>query len=164
MNTIYILLIAGIILQVVQSFAWVSVKVYPDPREVSSKWILKNIEKGSEIGIENIPIYQMLPDFILKEYYFKEYNNNFKTIYKYKVISSKDSLPKYVIVTNDFDNASYVNKSPKKDLVRKLNKEGYKKIRVFSPELKYYNLFADKMYFIIVNIIQTPVSISIYEK
>ncbi len=160
----YLILFLGIILQVLQSYAWVSVKLNPDPREVSSKWILENIPKASEIGIENIPIYQMLPDIILKEYYFKEYNNNFKTIYKYKVISSKDILPKYVVVTNDFDNVSYVNKSPKKDLVRKLNKEGYKKIRVFSPELKYYNLFADKMYFIIVNIIQTPVSISIYEK
>lgn len=163
-KALYLILILGITLQVVQSYAWVSVKIFDDPRGQSSKWILGNIPKGSEIGIENIPIYQMLPDFILKEYYFKEYNNNFKTIYKYKVISSKDNLPKYVIVTNDYDNVSYISNSPKKDLVRKLNKEGYKQIRVFSPELKYYNLFADKMYFIIVNIVQTPVSISIYEK
>ncbi len=163
-KVLYLILILGIILQLAQSYAWVSVKLNPDPREISSKWILENIPKASEIGIENIPIYQMLPDIILKEYYFKEYNKNFKTIYKYKIISSQDSLSKYVVVTNDFDNVSYVNKSPKKDLVRKLNKEGYKKIRVFSPELKYYNLFADKMYFIIVNIIQAPVSISIYEK
>lgn len=163
-KVVYLILVLGIILQVVQSYAWVSVKIFDDPREQSSKWIFENIPKGSEIGIENIPIYQMLPDFVLKEYYFKEYNNNFKTIYKYKVISSKDNLPKYVIVTNDYDNVSYISNSPKNDLVKKLNKEGYKKIRVFSPELKYYNLFADRVYFIIINIIQTPVSISIYEK
>ncbi len=163
-NILIIILFFGLSLQIIQSFAWVSVKLFNDPRRMSSEWILKNIEKGSEIGIENIPIYQMLPDFILKEYYFKEYNSKFETSYKYKVVSYKDDLPRYVIVTNDIDNVNYISNSPKKELVKKLNNKGYKKIGVFSPNLKYYNIFADEMYFIIINIIQAPVSISIYEK
>lgn len=163
-KVLQIILILGLLLQIVQSFAWVSIKLYEDPRQSSSKWILENIQKGSEIGIENIPIYQMLPDNVLKEYYFQEYNSNFKAQYTYKIISSKDKLPRYAIVTNDINNVNYITNSPKKELVNKLNKEGYRKIGVFSPNLKYYNIFADQMYFIIINIIQAPASISIYEK
>ncbi len=163
-NIIYAILFLGIILQTIQSFSWISVKIFPDPREVSSKWIIKNIPPGSEIGVENIPIYQMLPDFVVKDYYFKQYNKTYETVYKYQIISKDSTLPKYVIVTNDFDNANYVKSSPKKDLIRKLNENGYKKIIVFSPQLKYYNLFANRLYFVVTNIIQMPISISIYEK
>ncbi|MBI3985154.1 MAG: glycosyltransferase [Candidatus Levybacteria bacterium] len=161
----YVFLIMGLLLQVVQSLSWISVKVSKDPREVSSTWILKNIPANSQIGIENIPIYQMLPDFILKEYYLRQRDSELVTRYQYSVISASDKvLPKYVIVSNDFNNVSYIKSSPKKDLVERLNKENYKKIQVFSPNLKYYNLFADNIYFIVTNIIQSPVSISVYEK
>ncbi len=159
------LLLIGIVLQVAQTATWISVKFYPDPRETSSDWILKNIPSGSQIGIENIPIYQMLPDFILKEFYAKEHDQGLITRYNYSIVSAKDTAsPKYVIITNDFDNMDYIKISPKKDLMNKLFKENYKRIKVFSPDLRYYNVFADKRYFILTNIMAIPVSISIYEK
>lgn len=162
---IFTVLFLGLIFQMIQSASWISVKFYQDPREVSSNWILKNIPANSTIGIENIPIYQMLPDFVLKEFYFKQHDKNLATRYEYYVISAQSTiLPKYVIVTNDFDNLNYIKSSPKKDLVNKLQNENYRKIKVFSPNLTYYNLFADKRYFILANIIPLPVTVSIYEK
>ena len=164
-NILLIVMLMGLSLQIVQSLSWISVKFYPDPREVSSLWIQKNIPVSSSIGIENIPIYQMLPDFVLKEFYFKQYDNNIKTTYEYSIVSSKDNIfPEHVIVTNNFDNVDYLKQSPKKDLVRKLQQEKYKKIKEFLPNLTYYNIFADKIYFIVTNIIAVPVTISIYEK
>lgn len=160
-----IVLVLGLFLQILQSVSWISVKFYPDPREVSSNWILKNVPTNSSIGIENIPIYQMLPDFVLREFYFKQHDNKLRTKYQYSIVSSKDrAFPKYVIVTNDFDNVDYVKNSQKKELVKKLQKDNYKKIKEFSPNLKYYNIFADKIYFVFTNIMSIPVTISIYGK
>ena len=162
---IFVVLLVGLTFQAVQSASWISVKFFPDPREVSSIWIQKDIPAGSSIGIENIPIYQMLPDFVLKEYYFKQHDVNFVTRYNYDVISSEiDKFPKYVVITNDFDNLDYVKDSPKKDLVNKLLKDKYKRVKVFYPDLKYYNVFADKRYFVLANIMAIPVDISVYEK
>ena len=164
-NIVLTIIFLGLCLQIVQSVSWISVKFYRDPREVSSNWIVKNIPEGSGIGIENIPIYQMLPDFVLKEFYSKQHDNNLKTRYKYTVVSSKNiNFPNYVIVTNDFNNLSYIKNSPKKDLINKLKDEKYKKIKEFMPNLNYYNLFADKLYFVLANIMPIPVNISIYEK
>ena len=162
---IILILVFGTFFQIAQSASWISVKYFVDPRESSSLWIQKNISKESTIGIESIPIYQMLPDFVLKEFYLKQRDNNLKTRYKYSVVSSLDnSFPEFVIITNDFDNLNYIKESPKKDLVNKLKNKKYRKIIDFTPNLKYYNLFADKQYFILANIMPIPVSISIYEK
>jgi hypothetical protein len=107
----------------------------------------------------------MLPDVVLKEYYFQQHDKNYKSMYKYaEISSSSNKFPKYVIVTNDFDNFNYSKYSPKKELVKVLNFEKYNKIKEFSPNLKFYNLFADKLYFLVANILPIPVTISIYEK
>lgn len=163
-NLVILIISLGLIFQIIQSLFWISVKFYQDPRSSSSEWILNNIQKGSSMGIENIPIYQMLPDFVLKEFYEKQQNPKISTIYNYQVLNSSDSMPKYVIVTNDFDNVNYINNSPKKTLVQKLKKEKYKVVKIFYQNLKYYNIFSDKIYFVVANIIPIPVNISIYEK
>lgn len=154
----------GLFLQIIQSLSFLSVKFYKDPREASSVWILNNISKNKTIGIENIPIYQMLPDYILKDYYQKQHNREFSTRYNYQVLNTYNQLPEYVIVTNDFDDVSYIKNSAKKDLVFALKTNNYKVIKRFSPNLKFYNIFADKIYFMVANIIPMPVTISIYEK
>lgn len=157
------LLILGIFLQTVQSFAWTSVKLSKDPRVASSEWILKYIPYKSKIGIENIPIYQNLPDVVIKEFYSREHNKLIKTKYQYSLVSAETNvLPNIVIITQDYNNLNYIKKSPKKDLVARLNKDGYKKIIVFSPNLRYYDLFSDRMNFIFIY--PTPLTISIYEK
>jgi hypothetical protein len=69
-----------------------------------------------------------------------------------------------VIVTSDYNNVSYVKNSPKKDLVKRLRREKYNRIATFSPNLKYYNYFADRIFLIITNVMPMPMTISIYEK
>ncbi|HVA96505.1 MAG TPA: glycosyltransferase family 39 protein, partial [Candidatus Acidoferrales bacterium] len=66
---LYLILSIGLSLQIFQSYAWVSVLFSPDPRHVASLWIEKNIPGNSTIGIENIPVDQMLPDNVLFEFY-----------------------------------------------------------------------------------------------
>lgn len=157
------LLIFGLIFQFVQSFSWTLVKLYQDPRFSSSNWITNNIPAGSSIGIENIPIYQSLPDLILKEYSRKEYSKNTENKYKYGIVSPESkSLTKYVIITQDYKNMDYIKKSPKKDLVKRLKEEKFKKIAVFSPDLIFFDLFSDRLNFIII--FPSPITISIYEK
>jgi glycosyltransferase involved in cell wall biosynthesis len=157
------ILVLVLFFQLIQSLAWNSVKLSEDPRVTSSEWIQKNIPGKNTIGIENIPIYQNLPDFILKEFYLKQYDKKYNTKYNYLVISSATkSFPKFVIITQDYNNVNYLKNSPKKDLVTKLSKEGYRKIIVFSPNLRYYDLFSDRITFIIIY--PTPITISIYEK
>ncbi len=160
-----VILFLGLSFQVIQSASWLSVKFFPDPRQTSSEWILANIPENASVGIENIPIYQMLPDFVLKEFYFKQHNSDIQTRYQYSVISAQNStFPTYVIITNNFDNMDYIINSPKKELVAKLNSKHYKKIKEFSPNLKYYSLFAEKRLFILENILTIPVAVTIYEK
>jgi glycosyltransferase involved in cell wall biosynthesis len=164
-NILYFILILGFALQAIQSYSWFLVKYSNDPRQTSSEWILKNIPAKSSIGLENIPIYQMLPDFLLKEFYSKQYNSNTITRYSYKVISSSDkTFPKYLIITNDYDNVEYLKISPKKDLIEKISSLNYKKIKTFEPNMIIYKMFSDKVYLIIANILPVPVNISIYEK
>lgn len=151
-------------IQIIQSLSWISVKFYKDPREVSSNWILNNIPKESQIGIENIPIYQMLPDVVLKEFYETQQNLSDLNNYSYKVIDSKDDLPRYVIVTNDYNNIDYIKTSPKKELLNKLREDNYKLLYRTGPNIKYYKYFSDEIYFLVANIIPMPVTISIYEK
>lgn len=160
-----IIIVLGLVLQILQSYSWYLVKFSNDPRQTSSEWIIKNIPIKSTIGLENIPIYQMLPDVVLKEFYQKEYNSNSITRYSYKVISFKDNVfPKYIIITNDYNNVSYLNVSPKKDLINKIRNSNYKKIKNTEPNLYLYNLFSNKLYLIIANILPVPANISIYEK
>lgn len=158
---VMIILLIGLMLQIIESSAWLSVKFFKDPREVSSYWILKNIPKQSTIGIENIPIYQMIPDIALREFYSKRYMRQIGTNYDYLVLDNKN-WPEYIIFTNDSEHALYSEKTSKNVLLKKMREMGYKKIISFAPNLYYYNFFADKSYFLITNIIQMPVSISIY--
>lgn len=157
------IIILALSLQIIQSLSWISVKFYEDPRSTSSEWILKNLPKESIIGLENIPIYQMLPDIVLKEFYELQQDPKIKTNYKYKILQTTE-LPKYVIITNDFNNVNYVSSSPKKDLVRELERQNYIVKKRFSPNLEYYELFSEKIYFVVANIMPIPVTISIYEK
>jgi hypothetical protein len=156
------ILILGLALNIIQACAWQSVKYYPDPRSISSIWMQKYIPKGSTIGLENIPIYQELPDSVLREFYEKQRDGGSHTRYNYVVVSAASLLPKYMIVTNDFDNVNYLKDSAKKNLVKRLYIENYTKIATFTPNLFFYGIFADKTTFSLVY--PTPLTISFYEK
>ncbi len=152
-----------LILQIVQGSSWIFIK-YSDPREISSKWILENIDKGSEIGIESVPIYQFLPDLVLKEYYQSERNIDTDMNYKYRIIDGESEvLPEYIVISNVDIAASYIHKSPKKSLILRMNKEEYEVIKEFKLKREINDLFATRLDFFISLLSPTP-NIYIYGK
>lgn len=131
------------VIQFFQSFVMISVKWQADPRQLSSDWIVRNISRGATIGIENIPIYQLLPDLIVKEFYFSKKSSTFK----YQIVNENSSLPNIVVVTNKEFDINYVKKSSKKSLITKLNKEKYKAVKEFKPPQILYKTMGDEFDF-----------------
>lgn len=160
---IYLFIFIALIIHVFQGFSWIITK-YTDPRQTSSSWIEKNINSSSLIGIENVPIYQFLPDIALYEYYLAKENIYEKTKYKYEIISSSTkNLPKYIIISNSDIDEKYLYKSSKKDLLMKMKKENYILIKDFSVERGFNNLFTSRLDFFISLLSPTP-NIYIYER
>lgn len=136
-----------LIAQIIQGYSWLDARNTLDPRQSSSRWINAYIQPSSVIGVESIPIYQYIPDITLKEYYQIQARENTK--YKVEVIDAKTrTLPEYVIISRE-DIAPFIRKSPKTELLRRLQSENYKKIAEFSPELP---LFTNNFDFYIANV------------
>lgn len=151
-----------LVIHVIQGFSWIVVKLN-DPRQTSSEWILKKIEKGSSIGIEGPPIYQFLPDILVKEYYSIQKDKDYESIYNYDVISkSSNELPRYVIVTNKEIDWEYLYNSPKKDLLARMKKENYKELAVFEPNWWLSNYFTSRLDFFI-SLLAPTATITVYE-
>lgn len=128
-------------LQVYVASAAVYLKVAKSPQDVASSWIITHIPARTEIGIENIPIYQAIPDVIQKEFYFTQSGGGANNRFTYRVIDSKTArLPQVIVMTNGEIDEKYARTSPKKDLIARLTKEKYKKIRTFYPDLGYQYL------------------------
>lgn len=131
-----ILFLLIFILQSYQSMIFIYIKWLPDVRQISSQWMEKNIEKGTLIGIENIPIYQLLPDIIVKEFYSKDKN------YDYRIIdASSKNIPPLAVVTGKELDINYFRDSVKKRLLKRLAEGKYKEIIEFKPPKILY-LFA----------------------
>lgn len=154
-----------LILQLFQTYSWVYLKIKPDPRQTSAHWILNNIPKGTIIGIENIPIYQSLPDIVEKEFYLKLYRVEENYNFKYTIIN-KDlvNFPKFVIITNGELESKYIKSSKKTEIIKRLKTLNYKKIAEFKPNFKFLNLFTNDLNYYMSAIIQAPTTIEIYEK
>lgn len=159
---IYVVFILLFIIQFFQSFSMIYVKWQDDPRQLSSEWIIKNINEGSVIGIENIPIYQLLPDLIVKEFYSGESKNT--NMFRYEVVSDKSvSLPNIVIITNREFDLNYVKRSSKKFLITRLDKEEYMIIKEFKPPTILYKIMGNEFSFYSSGIV--PIwTISIYKQ
>ena len=160
-----IIVVSTLLVQTFESFTWLKFKIDPDPRNISSQWIKTNIKQGATIGVENIPIYQMLPDIIVKEFYLNQYGRGQNNVYKYEVVkSSTKNFPEIIVLTNDNMEYKYLIKSDKKELVKKLKKENYKIIAQFKPDFKYFKYFGNELDFYLSGIILTPDTITVYEK
>lgn len=158
---ILVLISVLFITQFVESISWMSLKWAKDPREISSEWIISNISDGTKIGLENIPIYQMIPNIFLKEYYFNNKNNN---RYQYEIVNNQtQKLPSVVIVSNKEFYTKYVVQSSKKNLLKRLEKEGYKNTITFYPEWQFNELFVSRRDFYISSLIPIP-TLSVFEK
>lgn len=162
---VYLILIFLLFLQIFESYIWLSIKYLPSPQKISSEWVLQNIPKDSEIGLENIPIYQFEPDFILKEFYLKQYHPEIQTRFKYEVINSKSKINSEFIILSDVDyHLKYYNTSDKNDLVKKITKEGYKNVAYFPLKVPYYNYFDLNFDYPYLGLFAYPQSIRIYKK
>lgn len=161
---IIFMLTALFLVQAIESFAWINLKLKKDIRQTSSEWIKNNISLGDTIGIENIPIYQSLPDIILKDYYLDSIAPNRK-LYNYSIINVlPKELPKYFIITNEEIAKDYLVRSSKKELIKILEKENYNKIYSLKQERSFYNLFRNDLDYFMSGLIQSPVSVSVYRK
>lgn len=150
--------------QFLQSFIMIYTKWKIDIRSSSSDWIEGNIKKGSVVGIENIPIYQSLPDIVVKEFYSKQQNPKYKTLFDYQIVNrGSQSLPNIVIITNRELDESYLKNSPKKALLARLKRENYKKTVEFKPPEILYRIMGNELGFYASGIVAFP-SISIFEK
>ena len=160
------LVFVGILLfiQFTETIAWNTLKSN-NPRTVSSNWIVQNIKPGTVIGIENIPIYQNLPDVVLKEFYLRDYGKEVNNNYKYEVINGRKTVfPKVVIISDAFIESNYLLTSDKKLILEKLKIQKYKTINTFSLRSPLFSLFNSEREYYISSLIQAPETISIYER
>lgn len=154
-----------LVIQIIETNSWNTLKSHSNPRSVSSRWIIENIKLNTVIGVENIPIYQMLPDIIVKEFYLKQYGRGQDNKYIYEIISSKNkNFPNTIIISNDYMEENYLVKSDKKIIIQKLTNQNYKKTKVFTLQSKYFYMFNSRLEYYMSALIQLPDTISIYEK
>jgi hypothetical protein len=148
-------------LQIFESIAWVSLKWHSDPRQTSSQWLEQHVPKGSSIGIEMIPIYQYLPDIVVKEYYAKSKKEN---KYRYTVFEKTfKTYPDYVLVTNYDILTTYFKQTPSRGLVKELKNHGYQRVAEFYPDQLSIAIFHDPLGFYLSNIVPMR-SVWIYQK
>ena len=162
-----VLFILGLLftIQVFESYLWLNLKRTILPQQASSRWILANIPFGSDIGLENIPIYQHEPDFIIKEFYLKQYHSNFKTRFLYSVVNSKsDKLPLHIIISDVYYEKKYYKRSDKLQLVKRLKNEGYKETAYFPLKVPYYYFFDSNSDYPYMGLTVYPQGISIFKK
>lgn len=160
------LVFVGILLaiQFTETISWNTLKIN-NPRTISSAWIVKNIKQGAVIGIENIPIYQNLPDVVLKEFYLKVYGKDISNKYRYAVINSRDkNFPKVVILSDEFIESNYLLRSDKKIILEKLKTQNYKVIKNFALTSPLFYFFNSRQEYYMSFLIQAPDAITIYGK
>ncbi|MBI4097671.1 MAG: glycosyltransferase [Candidatus Levybacteria bacterium] len=149
--------------QIYESASWVYLRLIKSPQEIASEWIIKNIPEKTLIGLENVPIYQGIPDILQKEFYFDQANVGAGNIYKYEIVSAKSSeLPSVIVIANGEIEMNLLKNSVKKDLLKRMEREGFKKIIVFTPGFKYFKISEIDYYF--SWLIASPNTISVYSK
>lgn len=162
---IVILFSLGVIIQFMQSFMWIQMRYSEPPQQKASSWLINNIRSGNAIGIEDIPIYQLLPDVVVKEFYFEKYKIGEKNMYKYDVINSRSiNLPNIIIITNGIIFRNYHGENPKKALIERLGREDFKRVVIFRPDFTVFKYFGDNLDFYLSGLLAMPTSTEIYMK
>ncbi|HVT00819.1 MAG TPA: glycosyltransferase family 39 protein [Patescibacteria group bacterium] len=151
------------LMQLLTVVTWIFIKFNPTPQEQASNWMAGNIKKGTLIGIENIPVYEMLPDLVVKEFYNSQYKTHVRYNFQYEIVDYKTKkLPPIVILSNAQFEDKYRTISPKKLLVERMYKEGYREKIGFSPLSK--PILVDDISFVMTGMSGVPIRISIFEK
>lgn len=153
------------LIQIFESYLWVGLRFSALPEQAASKWVLQNIPKNSNVGLENIPIYQDIPDYMLKEFYNKQYYPSVRTRFNYTIVNSNTkTLPKYIVISNVNYEQKFFKVSVKNELVAKLKKDGYKIAAYFPLQLPLYKYFDSYFYYPYMSLIAFPESIVIFKK
>lgn len=154
-----------VVFQLVECTTWLPVKFIPDPRDTSSQWIVKNISENTIIGLENVPIFQSMPNILVREFYTLEYFPKQKTLYRYFIYDSDTSkFPSYVVMSNHRFTKKYVKHSEKNNLVDLLFRQGYREIASFSPNYRYLYYFHSEIAVKFASLIPIPHEIVIWKK
>jgi len=152
-----------ILSQVLFIYGWMQMKYEKNSRYEASVWMKNNLKKQI-IGLENIPIYQQIPDLALLEFYTLQENSKARTYFIYEVIDEKTkTLPKTIVITNAQFDRNMMKKSPKKTLLSRLQKEGYREIKRFDPSGQLFKRFA-RFEDIPISGLLPLIPISIYQK
>jgi len=158
------LLIVIFVVQFYQSIIMVYVKWLPDVRQISSQWIKKNIKGNTLFGIENIPIYQLLPDIIIKDFYSKDKIYNYKANFSYQIIdASSKTIPSVIIIAGKELDLYFFKKSPKKQLIKRLVKDGYEEVIEFKPPQVLYLFSGNELNHSTSGLVQIS-TVSIFKK
>lgn len=162
---ILLIIVLAASFQILESLIWVKIKLSNPPQVTASSQIINVLPKSTVIGIENPPIYQLLPDLIVKEFYFKEDNPDTKTVFNYEIVDDTvKKLPSALVISNDEIAIQYMKDSPKKRLVSRLKKEGYFVAARFEPDFRYYRFIGDDLNFYFSGLMASPATITIYSK
>lgn len=158
----YLLLGILVFVQVAESYIWVQLKWQESPQQKASLWIQENLKRGSVIGIENIPIYQQIPEIILKEFYGKNEKEN---RYLYEVVdNTTKQFPEYIILTNTNVIPSYYTSNSKRELLNHVIDQQYKKISEFTMDFSYYELLNSPYNYYLSGLVAAPANITVYKK
>lgn len=164
---IFLPIILGLIIifQSIDSLSWISLREVPSIRYTSSEWVKQYIPRGSTIGVEVVPIFQDLPDMLLKDYYTKQYIPTYQGLYHYEdLMITTQQLPSIIVLSNTDAVEKNIMFSPqKRHILTLLHQLHYKKIKTFSSQTFYYDLFNSPVVYFngLPAIAQT---ISIYER
>lgn len=161
---ITIVLIFLFLIQALESFSWLNFKLIADLRQSSSVWIEKNIPKGSKIGLEDIPIYQSLPDILLKDYYLNDRFGQDKSRYNYKVLNNLyEQDMDYIVLTNK-ETENYMLQSSKKKFIRSIDIKKYKEVFSAKQTFSLLGFFRRNPDYFFSGLVQEPLSIHIYKR
>ena len=150
--------------QTIESAIWVHFFWQKSPQQASSEWMQKTFSKNTVFAIENIPIYQQLPEIALKEFYNKKYNISGNKYYYEVIDKTTKQFPSVVIISNDYVLIQYLTGSSEKEIIKTLNKKGYKKTKIFSPDFRYYSYLGSELDYYLSGLIALPSEIAFYEK
>lgn len=164
----YLLNIAIVIFLLFQTYetgAWLYAKYKIDPQKESSMWIEQHIPKNTRIGVEEIVLYQGLPNIIVKEFYLDQYKKKNTNFYTYQRVDSKSkTLPLIVIVSDADVSRKVLLHSTKNDLVKRLEDEGYQKTFEVTPDERFLKAFTNDIAYYLAGNAANPTSITIYKK
>lgn len=152
-----------LLVQLLHGVALLSTRIEMDPRKVSSELFLQQ-NKPKLLGIENIPIYQMIPDSILLEYYRQEYDQKYEGQYSFVVIDhTTPVLPDDLLITNVLM-GSLVPTTAHAQLIQRLNTQGYQLVWQVRPRFTLHRFFGTQEMFALSGLNALPTDITYYSR